>query len=439
MSTQNTTVETADIDVNELLNIGSSVMLPAGDQSAAKPNMFSRKDVDTSFLDNPKFGTEKDDDDDDAAKAAKAAAANTATAATEAAAASAAQAKAAAGGAQPAGDDDIDNIIKDGDNDAATKNTGRPKTDKNGLVELTKKLIEKKMLVPFDDDKAIEDYTTQDFEELFEANEQEKTRKTFGEISEQFFQSLPPEFQYAHQYIQNGGRDLKGLFKSLAQVEEVRQMDPTKDADAKQIARSYLQATHRDWTPEEIEEEIVAYEDRGELEAKAAKYKPKLDALTEQQVAYKLKQQEALRQQQAEQAQVYMDNIYKTLEPGELNGLKLDRKTQNLLFAGLVQPNYQSSTGNQTNLLGHLLEKYQYVEPNHGLLAEALWLLADPDGYKSKVRENEKKGVTQDTVRKLKHEQANKNASSVQDDDDNQPGNKPYKIPRPSGQNFFKR
>jgi hypothetical protein len=215
-------------------------------------------------------------------------------------------------------------------------------------------------------------------------------------------------------------------------------MDPSKETEARIIARSYLQATHHDWTPDEIEEEIVSYEDRGELEAKAAKFKPKLAALTEQQVAYQLQQQEILHQKQSEQAQMYMENIYKTLEPGELNGLKLDKKTQNMLFAGLVQPSYQSRNG-QTNLLGHLLEKYQFVEPNHPLLLEALWLLADPNGYKDKVREIQKKEVTGETVRKLKFEQANKQASFTPDDEVTNSREKQYKIPRPSGNNFFKR
>jgi hypothetical protein len=431
MNNENTTVETVDMDLNDILNIGSSVMLPASDKNAeAKPNMFSRKSVDLSFLDKPLEEDEEEKDHNPAQTAFKA----------EAAAAASDTAKAnAAGTVKEAFDDEtINNLITAGDEDA-TKGGSRSKTDKDGLIELTKKLIEKKLLVAFDDDKPIDKYSIQDFEELFEANDQEKSRKTSSQLAEQFFESLPPEFQYAHQYVQNGGRDIKGLFKTLAHVEEVRQMDPTKDGDAKHIARSYLQATHQDWTSEEIEEEIVGYEDRNELEAKALKFQPKLAALTEQQVAYKLQQQEALRAQQVQQSHMYMDNIYKTLEPGELNGLKLDKKTQNLLFAGLVQPNYPSSSGNPTNLLGHLLEKYQYAEPNHGLLAEALWLLADPDGYRNKVREGEKKIVTAETVRKLKSEEGRKLASHVPDDEGTDSREKQYKIPRPSGQNFFKR
>jgi hypothetical protein len=63
---------------------------------------------------------------------------------------------------------------------------------------------------------------------------------------------------------------------------------------------------------------------------------------------------------------------------------------QGLLFSGLVQPNYPSISGKPTNLLGHLLEKYQFVEPRHDLIAEALWLLADPNGYKGKVKRSRK-------------------------------------------------
>ena len=438
MSKENTTVETVDMDINNILNLGDSVMLPsAGDKGgsapAAKPSMFSRNTVDLSFLDN------KDDDDDSNKKTPPASTSNDAPAATASTANTDTNNPASVSSFEPG---EINDIINNASGDDDASKTGRPKMDKQGLVELTNKLIEKGLLVPFDDDKPIEKYSIQDFEELFEANEQEKTRKTGSAVAEQFFQSLPPEFQYAHQYIQNGGRDLKGLFKTLAQVEEVRQMDPSNEGDAKHIVRSYLQATQPDWSPEEIEEEIVGWEDRNELEAKAQKFKPKLNKLTEEQVAYQLQNQERMRQQQAQQAQVYMDSIYKALEPGDLNGLKLDRKTQNLLFSGLVQPNYPSASGNQTNLLGHLLEKYQYVEPNHTLLAEALWLLADPDGYKSKVREITKKEVTADTVRKLKSEEARKLASHTpeeEDDNRSQKASGGYKIPRPNAGGFFKR
>jgi hypothetical protein len=87
-----------------------------------------------------------------------------------------------------------------------------------------------------------------------------------------------------------------------------------------------------------------------------------------------------------------------------------------MLYSGLVQPNYPSISGKPTNLLGHLLEKYQFVEPRHDLIAEALWLLADPDGYKSKIKDQGSKQAVEKTVRQLKTEQSRKITSSVNDD-----------------------
>jgi hypothetical protein len=113
---------------------------------------------------------------------------------------------------------------------------------------------------------------------------------------------------------------------------------------------------------------------------------------------------------------------------------------QNVLFSGLTQANYPSISGRPTNLLGHLLEKYQYVEPNHTLITEALWLLADPEGYKSKIKATGSKEQVEKTVRTLKTEQNNKITSGTgQEDNDNASRRKAGSgVQRPSG-GFFKR
>jgi hypothetical protein len=154
----------------------------------------------------------------------------------------------------------------------------------------------------------------------------------------------------------------------------------------------------------------------------------------EQVVAQKLAQQENMKRQQQQAAQAYMHNVYETLKNGEVGGVKLDKKTQGMLYAGLIQPNYPSISGKQTNMLGHLLEKYQYVEPRHDLIAEALWLLADPDSYKNKIREQGKNAQVEKTVRQLKTEEARRTVSSpvVEKDEKVQ-----RRIPR--NDNFFKR
>jgi hypothetical protein len=74
---------------------------------------------------------------------------------------------------------------------------------------------------------------------------------------------------------------------------------------------------------------------------------------------------------------------------------------------------YQSMTGRPTNLLGKLLEDYQFGDkPRYDLIAEAVWLLAEPDTYKEAIRQVAKNETADEITRKLKTEQDNKTATS---------------------------
>jgi hypothetical protein len=296
-------------------------------------------------------------------------------------------------------------------------NKGRPKLDKSGLYELAQKMIEDGALAAFEDDKPLEEYTTKDFRELFEANFQDRENKVKENTPKEFFNALPEELQYAAKYVADGGQDLKGLFKTLAQVEEIKSLDPTDERDQGEIARQYLHAT-RFGTAEEIESEIEDWRDMDKLEQKANQFKPKLDRMHEEIIARQLAEQEQKKDQQERASRAYMDNVYNTLSVGELGGIKLDKKTQSSLYSGLVQPNYPSISGKPTNLLGHLLEKYQFVEPRHDLIAKALWLLADPEGFESKIREQGSRAANEKTVRQLKTEESKKLTSSSPSDDE---------------------
>jgi len=405
--TETTTVQEVEMDLNDILGTpgAENIMLP----EEKKSTVFTSKKVDTSFLDKEDDESSNDDKPSKPEVAIEA----------------------------------LNDIVNDDneseDSETSTANTGRPKVSKNGIIEFTKKLIEKGQIVPFDDDKSIDKYSIQDFEELFEANMSDKERKIREQTPVEFFDALPQELQYAAKYVADGGQDLKGLFRTLAQVEEVVNLDPSTEEGQETIVRSYLQATNYG-NSEDIEEEIDGWKDRGDLESKANKFKPKLDAMQDQIIAQKLQQQEGLRKQQDVQAKAYMDNVYNVLQPGEINGIKLDKKTQSMLYTGLVQPNYPSVSGRATNMLGHLLEKYQYVEPRHDLIAEALWLLADPEGYKAKVRDNAVKDTVAKTVRQLKTEQSNRVSSTVTSDGDEDSTKKSSgpKLQR-AQQSFFKR
>ena len=404
-NTETTSIEQVDMNLDELLGTpgAENVMLPEAEK---KPSIFSDTRPDLSFVDN-----ESDEEGSDS-KTEKVS---------------------------------IDDLIEDVNPDADFRkkpseedenekpNVGRRKIDKSGMSEVINKLIETGKIVPFDDDKPLEDYSVKDYEELLEANFAEIENKVRQETPVEFFESLPQELQYAAKYVADGGQDLKGLFQVLAQTEEVRELNPASERGQEQIVREYLRATNFG-TAEDIEEEIDGWRDRGDLEAKANKFKPKLDKMQESIVAQKVARQEQMRAQQHAASQAYMENVYNTVATADLNGIKLDKRTQNLIYSGLVQPTYPSISGKPTNLLGHLLEKFQYVEPNYNKIAKVLWLLADEEGYESKVRDQGKTAQVEKTVRQLKTEQAKLSTSApvIEKEETVQ-----RKIPR-SG-NFFKR
>lgn len=412
-----TSVQQVDLDIDSWLGApgADSIVTPTtDDKKDQKPNIFSQGKFDTNFLDD-------DDDKDDSKDPAD-------------------DKKVDAAAAK----DFIDNLVddnQDGDDDQSGKSKGgRPKTEKSGLVEFLKKRIESKEMFAFDDydetKQSLDEYLgtlgEKDIEELWQANVDNMKSEVAAKTPKEFFESLPDELQYAAKYVMDGGQDLKGLFQALAQVEQVRSLDPRDESDQEGIVRSYLQATGFG-NEEEIEEELTTWKDLGVLEKKAKQFKPKLDQMQEEIVQSQLAEQEARKQQQEQAAEAYMQNVFEALRPAEINGLKLDKKTQAQLYSGLVQPQYPSISGRPTNLLGHLLEKYQFVEPNYPLIAEALWLLSNPEEYRQTLTKQGKNQAVEQTVRSLKTEQSRKNTSTYQEEDDQ----KSRKLVRPA--NIFKR
>ena len=384
-----TTVDQVEVNIDEIFGMpgADSVMLPENESDKPKSMFHKETPTDTTFFDKPsttvadkREAEEKKIETDETIS-------------------------------------ELDNLISQ-EEDAGNK--GRPKVDKSGLHELASKMIEEGTLFGFDDDKPLEEYTTKDFRELFEANFNEREAAIRENTPKEFFNALPEELQVAAKYVADGGQDLKGLFRTLAHVEEMRQLDPSDEYDQAEIARAYLHTTGFG-TAEEIESEIQDWKDLNRLEQKANQFKPKLDAMQEEIVARQLAEQEHRKNMQAEQAKAYQENVYTTLASGTIGGLKLDKKVQGLLFSGLVQPNYPSISGKPTNLLGHLLEKYQFVEPRHDLIAKALWLLADPAGFEAKIREQGGKAATEKVVRQLKTEESRKVGSSINTQYDDEP------------------
>jgi hypothetical protein len=338
------------------------------------------------------------------------------------------------------GKDDED---EDG-NTESQSSTGRPKTDKNALTSYLREKIEAGDFSAFEDwdekKQTLDEYLSKQPEktlhQMLDANWESKERELLERTPVEFFDALPEELQYAARYAMEGGQDMKGLFAALARVEQVKSLDPDDEDGQIAITRSYLQATGFG-KPDVIEEQIAEWKEDGKLEKKAKTFKPTLDEMQKEQVEYQLQQQTQFNLQQREAAQMYVTNVGQALGKGELNGIKLDRKTQSMLYEGLTNVAYPSASGKPTNLLGHLLDRIQYVEPNFELLAEITYHLADPEGFKNNVRQQGKNVATTEIVKKLKSEQMNNSNGAAFDPEDIETKSSKKKLSKP--RNLFER
>jgi hypothetical protein len=416
MSTEknNSTVDNVSIDnIDDFLPMPGAESIVTSDEEESKPNLFSseNKPVNMDFLDDASK-SKTDDEDEDTSEAIA----------------------------------ELDTALENGDDEDDVKSKpGRKKTDKSGLVDFLKKRIENSEMFAFDDfddsKQSLDDYlgslSEKDVEDLWKANVDNMKNEVAAATPREFFESLPEELQYAAEYVAKGGQDLKGLFRALAQVEEVRTLNPAQPEHQEVIVRQYLQASGFGGGDQElIEDQIQEWFDNGNLQKKAMQFQPKLNDMQEQVVQSKLAQQEAYKQQQQQKKEAYMQNIYETLKPSELNGVKIDNKRQKMLWDELTTVKYESLTGRPTNLLGKLLEDYQFGQkPRYDLIAETLWLLSDPDDYKENIRKQAKNEVVQETVKKLKTEEARKISSYVKEETEDKAPSK--KLNKP--QNIFSR
>jgi len=399
--TTKTTTDTQDVSSVTLENIDDFLPLPGADsvvtsEEEETKTVFSKADQpsDFSFIDKNDENTKVTKDEVDSALA------------------------------------ELDDALASEDDDITKP--GRKKIDKSGMVETFTKLIDEGVLMGFEDDKPMEEYSIKDWKELIQANIEERERALREQTPKEFFEALPEELQYAAEYVAKGGKDMKGLFRALAQVEEQRSLDPTNDEHQEIIVRQYLYATNfGNGDQALIEDQIEEWVNSGTIAKRANQFKPKLDDMQAQVLQHKLAQQEQFRMQQQQQKEMYMENIYNTLKPGDLNGVKVDNKRQKFLWEELTTLKYQSLQGKPTNLLGRLLEEYQFSNnPRYDLIAETLWLLSDPDDYKEQIRKQGRSEATQDTVKKLKTEEARRLSSTVVDEKEQQTSRPSLKKPR---------
>lgn len=321
--------------------------------------------------------------------------------------------------------------------DLITKITNEPINEikNSSLTESFKSLFEENVLLPFDDEKDISEYSKDELKELIKANFDHKQEELKQNITNEVVNSFPEELKYLVDYFNKGGKDVKGMFKLVADSFENSDLDLESPKDQEFIVRKYLESTNfGNGDVDLVEEQIEEWKESNVLSKKALSFKPKLDELNEKSVQDRIVKQEEFNKKQKEKKKEYLDNIYNTLKPAELNGIKLNEKRQQFLWDELTTLKYESLTGRPTNLLGKLLEDYQFGEkPRYDLIAEATWLLSDPEDYKNNIKTAVIKEVNKETIKKLKTEEGRNNTTNNITDTDQ----KKNKIAKPAN-NIFK-
>lgn len=296
---------------------------------------------------------------------------------------------------------------KEGDEEK--RGPGRPKKDTNFGFEV-EDLFEDDVLLPFADEQPIK--SINDLKELIKANKVEAQRIGKEEALKEYKDNLPDSVKMILDYTDSGGNDITDFLKALGQAKRITDLDVEKEFDRKEIVRQYYQI--QGWTPEEVDEEIESLLDIGEdkLKSVASKLKPKLDRMQEEALEYQLEQEKQHKVQQEQAQAFYVQNLVESIKGGNLGKLKLTKQEQRDIYSALIEERYPTINGGQTNRLGAILDKIQFVEPNYALLAEVTLFLSDPEAFKNKIRDQIQQEVTVETIKKVKSEQGLKKAGT---------------------------
>tara|TARA_R110002126_G_scaffold287899_1_gene440985 strand:- start:20 stop:1318 length:1299 start_codon:yes stop_codon:yes gene_type:complete len=388
-------------NMDEILGTAASVAISGGD---AKPTFFSKNESDTTFLDKPgeaESGTSNDEDEDEDSETKVEEDFNQNNDAVESNNES----------------ENLDAIlgnpsaeIDEEDDDSKTSSKGGRKP---AMVETLTKLINNNSIELFEDQQDLSSYTNDDMVDLIEANINKRVQQTAKDAPLDMFKRLDPKIQDLVAFQLNGGTDISSVLKVVSQSQEITELDVTKEKDQERIIREWFRSTGS-YNEDELEDEITSIMDRGDLEKKATQFKPKLDDKQSLIMKKKLDEQEQSRERAEVAKNKWGETIFHNLNKPDLNGIPLSNKVQTMLYHGLTDnTTYQDRNGNPTNALGHFIEEYQYGQnANPSILAEALWLMANPSEYRQHVLSLGKKQTQSETFRNLKTAEGERTSAS---------------------------
>lgn len=290
------------------------------------------------------------------------------------------------------------------------KKPGRPPKVSEELNFDINSFFEDETLSPFEDDVPVK--TVKDLKELIIGNRDFAVEEARTKALDEYKATFPDSVRKIMDYVENGGSDFDNFLKALGKTREITDLDV--ENDTKEIIRQYYSL--QDYTPQEIEEEIESLLDLGEdkLKQTAARLKPRLDKMQDEIVEQQLEVQKQYKAQQDNAQRYFVKNVVDTLKKGSLGSLKLSREEQNDVYKALIEERYETPMGGVTNRLGAILDKIQFSDqPDYALLAKITMYASDPEAFEKKIREEIKKDVTAESIRKIKQTQQGSGKSST--------------------------
>lgn len=317
---------------------------------------------------------------------------------------------------EPAGEVILDNKTPGGDSSFEISDLDKidenvdDKSDKDSELAVLEDLVKKEKLFLFEgegyDNKLLKDYSKKERTELLEANMDRIREETEAKAPAEFFDSLSPYLQMAFKYESDGGTDLKEFYANLVDLQDVTKLDINDEKSQEEIIRQYLKM-QGDHTTAEIEQELSEIKDTpGALEKKAGMYKPKVEAKQKQIIDKKLKDQEALNAKREADMKNYSKAVYDTIAKGDINGIKLTKNTQGMLYEGLTK----SVDGFRS-----FFRTIPGVKTDYAHMAEIYWLATDPKGYAEAKSAAKVADVAAATLKTLKTASQNKTISNTQE------------------------
>jgi len=243
--------------------------------------------------------------------------------------------------------------------------------------------------------------TWEDIIEILDANIEDKVAEAKGIQKEALINEVLQEKSSAIQWLFKNGNNFNSIEEMLPLINSVQQQDDFASLDAKNVDHQeyiIIKAMElRDYSDEEIADEITYLKENGKLEARAEKLKPSLDDYAFAQTQMMLEQKATQDANNEAYWSAHIDSLNKVLfEAKDIDGIKLKAEDKNLVASALY-PDKNLGTLPIFTLIDKLVG-----QNNIGLLSKIVLLAADEAKFDAYYGSSKKENSSRDLQKVLR-------------------------------------